>query len=83
MVPKRRPTAAYQIRVQSRLDASWSDWFDGMTLTRERDVTTLSGAVPDQAAAQGSLDRVWGLNLVLISVARIEEDPQCKIRHVR
>jgi len=67
----------YQIRVQGRLDASWSDWFNGMTLVIEiRDdgspITTLTGAVVDQAALHGMLAKISDLNLTLISVAQIE-----------
>lgn len=67
----------YQIKLQGRLEASWSDWFDGMTLTfeNERDgtpVTTLTGAVVDQAALHGLLSRISDLNLTLISVNRVE-----------
>ncbi len=67
----------YQIKLQGKLDASWSDWFDGMTLTFEnRDdespVTTLTGAVVDQAALHGLLSRISDLNLTLISVAHVE-----------
>jgi hypothetical protein len=67
----------YQIRVQGRLDASWSDWFDGMRLTSEdgndrSPVTTITGAVVDQAALHGLLARISDLNLTLISVTRVE-----------
>lgn len=67
----------YQIRVQGRLDVSYADWFNGMTLTFEsRDdgspVTTLTGAVADQAALHGLLAKISDLNLTLISVAQME-----------
>jgi hypothetical protein len=67
----------YQIRVQGRLDASWSDWFDGMALTVDKGddgvpVTTLVGPVADQAALHGLLARISDLNLTLISVAQVE-----------
>ncbi len=67
----------YQIRVQGRLDASYADWFNGMTLTFEsRDdgspVTTLTGAVVDQAALHGLLAKISDLNLTLISVTLVE-----------
>ena len=67
----------YQIRVQGRLGASYADWFNGMTLTFENEgddspVTTLTGAVADQAALHGLLVKISDLNLTLISVTRVE-----------
>jgi hypothetical protein len=73
-----RPVA-YRISVEGRLDEDWSDWFSGMTITHERGsdgspVTTLTGAVVDQAALRGTLEKIWNLSLTLISVTRIERD---------
>jgi hypothetical protein len=65
----------YQIKIQGSLDHSWSAWFNDMRITCEGDVTTITGVVPDQAALRGLLDRIWNLNLALISVARVAEDP--------
>jgi len=62
------PSTCYRIRVQGRLDESWSQWFDGLTVTFEDDVTTLTGPLTDQAALRGVLDRIWDLNLAVISV---------------
>ena len=44
----------YQIRVQGRLDESWSDWLAGMVIAFEgrshgSDVTTITGRVVDQS----------------------------------
>jgi hypothetical protein len=67
----------YQIKVQGKLDEGWSDWFSGMTVTFEAGsapITTLTGAVADQAALRGMLCKLWDLNLTLISVRRIEAD---------
>ncbi|MET4638167.1 hypothetical protein [Mycetocola sp. 2940] len=59
----------YEIRVEGQLDQSWSDWFDGFTLTSEVDGTTiLTGPVVDQAALHGLLGRVRDLGVPLISV---------------
>jgi hypothetical protein len=62
----------YQIQVQGRIDAGWSDWFSGMTVTFERGVTTLTGPVADQAALRGMLCKLWDLNLTLISAVQID-----------
>ncbi len=70
-------SAIYQIRVEGKLDQYWSSWFDGMTVELEREdplVTSLTGEIPDQAGLRGLLIRLWNLNLVLISVERLDED---------
>jgi hypothetical protein len=65
----------YEIRVEGRLGAEWSAWFDGLTITnRPGGETILSGAVPDQAALHGILIRIRNLGLPLLSVRRVEAD---------
>ena len=65
----------YTIRVKGHLDQSWSAWFDGMTITNEATGdTVISGPVADQAALHSLLVKVHNLNLILISVLRIETD---------
>ena len=71
-----RPTT-YEIKVPGRLDDSWSDWVEGMTITVESGddgptTTTLTGVVTDQAALQGLLSRLYSLGLPLLSVKCIE-----------
>jgi len=67
----------YEIRLQGRLDARWSAWLDGMAITPRTDGTTvLHGAVVDQTALHGVLARVRDIGLPLISVARVETDPE-------
>jgi len=63
----------YQIKVEGRLDASWSDWFNDMTITLDSDTTTLTGAIADQSALRGILNKLWDLNLVLVSVNRLND----------
>jgi hypothetical protein len=65
----------YEIRLQGHLARRWSDWFDGLTLTREGDGTTLlRGPVVDQAALHGLLQKVRDTGLPLVSVTPVEPD---------
>jgi hypothetical protein len=59
----------YEIRLKGRLDARWAAWFDGLTVTRDSDGTTvIGGLVADQAALHGLLQKTRDLGLPLISV---------------
>ena len=69
--------AAYQIKLQGRLDESWSAWFDGMRLTVGKDedglaVTTLEGCITDQSALHGLLSRIRDLGLMILSIQRMK-----------
>ena len=71
-----RPEAGrYEIRLTGHLDARWSAWFDGLTVNRDSDGTTvISGFVADQAALHGLLQRVRDLGLPLVSITRADPD---------
>jgi len=59
----------YEIKIGDRLDPRWSDWFSGLQLTHlEGNETLLCGALPDHTALHGLLERIFDLNLKLISV---------------
>jgi hypothetical protein len=59
----------YRIRVKGHLADRWAAWFDGVTVTRQADGTTvLEGRVADQAALHGLLRKVSDLGLPLVSV---------------
>lgn len=63
----------YEIRLKGHLEDRWTDWFEGLSFTRESDGTTiLAGPVADQAALHGFLRKVRDLGLPLISVIQIE-----------
>lgn len=66
----------FQITVQGRLDQHWRDWFNGMILQiEELDHTTrITIRVPDQAALCMVLNRLWDLNLALISLSGAQAD---------
>jgi hypothetical protein len=78
-IPFDRP-AAYQIRVQGRVDSDWSDRLAGMTicLTAEESyppVTTLNGELSDQAALAGVLNTLYELHLPILSVLCLSYPP--------
>jgi len=62
--------AVYRVRVKGVLDPSWSDWFDGFTITSSEDETELTGMVADQAALHGILTKLNDLGLPLVSVSQ-------------
>ena len=60
---------AYEIRLKGHLDARWTGWFDGFTITLTEDgETILTGSVADQAALHGLLKKVRDLGLPLLSI---------------
>jgi hypothetical protein len=66
----------YELRLDGLLDERWSAWFGGLALTHEDGVTSLRGAVADQAELHGLLAKVRDLGLTLISVQTVDEpDP--------
>ena len=72
--PPRRPAepGRYAIRVRGHLADRWSQQFDGFTLARQDDGTTvLTGPVTDQAALHGLLHRVRDLGVPLLSVTPV------------
>ena len=78
LAPSARPHEGgrYEIRLTGHLDARWSGWFDGLTLTHESNGTTLlAGPVVDQAALHGLLQKVRDTGLPLVSVTPVDPDP--------
>ena len=70
----------YRIVVRGHLHAKWSDWFGGLTIHSEGTpdspaTTVLTGTLKDQAALRGVLNKLWDLNLVLVSVQQLPASP--------
>jgi hypothetical protein len=66
----------YEIRLRGHLESRWVAWFDGLSLTNDSDGTTvLHGAIVDQAALHGLLQKLRDTGLPLISVTAVEPDP--------
>jgi hypothetical protein len=65
----------YRIKVKGLLDCHWSEWFDGWTITPNKDGTTmLIGPVADQAVLHGLFAKMRNLNLELVYVHRMDLD---------
>lgn len=66
----------YEIRVEGQLSPKWSAWFDGLTIEYEMDretgdvITVISGFLADQSALHGLLNKIWDLNLTILSCLR-------------
>jgi hypothetical protein len=65
--------AEYQIRLKGTLDSSWSDWFDGFTITIQDGETLLVGVVCDQSALHGILAKINDLGLSIVSVTKLTQ----------
>ena len=70
-------TVIFQIRIQGQINESWSDWLGGLTITVQPEgETLLAGPIADQAALHGIMDRLYAMNLSILSIvqARNEQD---------
>jgi hypothetical protein len=64
----------FEIHVRGQLDESWSDWLGGLEVTLlENGEMLLTGHIGDQAALMGILNKLYGLNLTLLSVNEIKK----------
>jgi hypothetical protein len=62
-----------RITVRGRVARHWSRWLGELALSyrsngEDEEVTELTGTLPDQSALHGVLNRVWKLNLTVLSV---------------
>jgi hypothetical protein len=62
----------YQIRITGHLGRTWTDWFEGLTISlQDNGDTLLTGPLVDQAALHGVLKKVRDLGMPLVSVKRV------------
>ena len=64
----------FEIRVKGHLDDSWSEWLEGLEVKLfENGEMILFGHIGDQAALMGILNKLYGLNLALLSVSKASQ----------
>jgi hypothetical protein len=64
----------YKIRVKGHLNSQWSDYLEGMQAKLlDSGEMILCGVIADQAALMGVLNKLYRLNLPLISVNKINQ----------
>jgi hypothetical protein len=68
-------TAPYEILILGELDDRWSEWFHGVEILLEAHrsgtkYTRLKCPAIDQVRLRGILNKIWDMNLLVISVNR-------------
>ena len=68
----------YQIKIKGNLNQEWSRTFTGMSISEEIDnhgaqITSLTGMIADQAKLRGIMNKIWDLNLIVLSLNRLDE----------
>lgn len=63
--------ADYQIKIKGKFGDQWSEWFAGLSIKPDGEVTILTGRQIDQSTLYGLLVRIRDLGIPLISVERI------------
>jgi len=70
----------YLVKISSHLDESWATWLDCAAIIHEINednqmpVTILTIPVTDQPALRGLLNKLFDLNLTLLSVTKCNPD---------
>lgn len=64
----------FEIHVRGHLDDSWSDWLEGLEVKLlDNGEMILYGHIGDQAALMGVLNKLYRLNLALLSVSEVNQ----------
>jgi hypothetical protein len=62
----------WEIRVRGHLAGDWRDWLDGLEITSlAGGNTVLRGAIVDQAALMGILNKLNRLNVTVLSLRQV------------
>jgi hypothetical protein len=70
-----QPISIYQITIQGNLGSNWTRWFDSMAVTSpaNSNITILCGEITDQPKLRAILNKLWDLNLSIISVIKLKD----------
>lgn len=79
-------TADYEIQISGALHERWSHWFGDITITVDQQedhppLTIFHCPAMDQAKLRGMLNKIWDLNIDLVSVQRLHAnavDERCR-----
>ena len=64
----------FEIHVKGHLDESWSDWLEGLEVKLlDTEEMILFGRISDQAALMGTLNKLYRLNLALLSLSEVKQ----------
>jgi hypothetical protein len=64
----------FEIQIKGQLDESWSDWLEGLEVKLlDNGEMILFGHIGDQAALMGILNKLYRLNLTLLSVSKVNQ----------
>ena len=61
-------TFHYEIRVEGLLTNIWCDWFEGLDISHEGNLTLITLTAGDSAMLYGVMGQISSLNLKLISI---------------
>ncbi|MBE0687050.1 MAG: hypothetical protein IH585_13755 [Anaerolineaceae bacterium] len=74
MLPTTAQGKLFEIHVKGQLDQSWSDWLDGLDVKLlDNGEMILFGHIGDQAALMGTLNKLYSLNLTLLSLSKVDQ----------
>jgi hypothetical protein len=66
--------AIYEIHVKGQLDSRWSEWLECMQVKLlDNGEMILAGAIVDQSALMGILNKLNRLNLTILSVNKVTQ----------
>lgn len=66
----------FVIQIRGELNGRWSEWFNVVKITVERTddrppLTTMHCPAMDQAKLRGVINKIWDMNLTLVSVRQM------------